>query len=122
MANVLGLRLASSVGLAALLTGCPIETKTDLPSIDMVNARTEPVDIHYLTEDEGVTPANLEYLRRSLITLEPGQRWATGVPGNDSDGCLDWPLVARDPSGDEVDRLPPGFCANNDAEPEWTIE
>lgn len=107
--------LAAAGGLA----GCMVEP-LDPPPYVLLNGTDVTVEVRYLTDRPGLRPHELERLR-SVVTLEPGEDHEFGVLGGDDDGCLDAPLVALDPDGTEIDRLPAGTCTDDDVRPTWTI-
>lgn len=107
--------LVAAVGLA----GCMVEP-LDPPPYVVLNGTDVTVEVRYLIDRPGLSVSALERLR-SVVTLEPGEDHEFGVLGNDDDGCLDAPLVALDPDGNEIDRLPAGTCTDDDVRPTWTI-
>jgi hypothetical protein len=107
------------VVIATLELACNIEPP-EPPAFVVDNGTDVPVEIRYLTERQGLLPDDLERLR-SVALLEPGETARFGPLGNNSDTCLDAPLVAIGPDGAEVDRLEAGTCADSDVRPTWEI-
>ena len=109
----------SLLGSAALVVGCMVEPN-DPPPYEVHNSTDMTVEIRFLLESSGHRPEDLEDLR-SVVILEPGQDYQFGPIGPDDDTCLDAPLVAIGPDGQEVDRLPEGTCADDDVRPTWIV-
>ena len=107
------------VGACAVIGGCMVEPD-DPPSYEVLNGTDVTVEVRYLFETDARDRAGLDAFQ-TIVDLDPGEDYQFGSPGGESDACLDAPLVAIGPDGEEIDRLPAGTCADRDVRPTWRI-
>ena len=110
---------ATGAIIATTTAACVIEPPRP-PSYVVLNGTDLVVEIRYQVDRPGLSDEELEALR-SVANLDPGEETRFGRLGNDEDTCLDAPLVALGPDGEEVDRLIEGTCADRDVRPTWIV-